>query len=64
MNAWTKTHPVFRLRELGPEFRTDFSGTLKDQMHRRFDAVAQEQIPGEIAAVLQKLSAKSDGGRD
>jgi hypothetical protein len=48
--------PVFRLRDqLGPEFQPDYGRTLADQMHRRYDAIADEQVPPDLTNLVRQL---------
>jgi hypothetical protein len=35
----------------------DFDVTLADQMHRRYDEVAEEQVPYGLANLVQKFNA-------
>ena len=51
-----RAHPAFRLRGLGPEFRPDYARTLTDEMHRRYDATAAEQMPDEMVELVRKFS--------
>ena len=50
-----RPHPVFRLRELGLEFRPHDGRALADQMHRHYEAVADEPMPQELAELAQEL---------
>jgi hypothetical protein len=56
-----KHNSASRIRELlGPEFRSDFPGTLADAMHRHFDQVAQERLPEELADLARRFTGDKD----
>lgn len=53
-----RLHPAFRLRELGPEFRPDYGRTLADQLHRRYDHIADERMPQELVELAEKIKGE------
>ena len=58
-----RKHPVFRISEvIGPDRRTWFIRSLTEELHRRFDSVATEQLPSSIAALVTRLEPRA--GRD
>jgi hypothetical protein len=54
-----RPHPVFRVRDLGPEFRSDYGPTLSDQLHWCFDPLARDQVPDHLSALVKKIGEKS-----
>jgi hypothetical protein len=57
-----RKHPVFRLGEvMGPQHQRSYERALEEELHRRFDAVADESLPQSIAALIVRLEPKEDG---
>jgi hypothetical protein len=53
----TRKDPIFRLGDvLGPHLRRSYERTLSEELHRRFDAVAGEDLPPTIVALIDLLA--------
>jgi hypothetical protein len=56
----SRKHPVFRLGDvMGPHHRQSYERTLSEELHRRFDAVAGENLPPTIIALIDLLAPGS-----
>ena len=57
-----RIRPAFRLRELmGPEFRAAYPRNLAEALHRAFDPVTDEPLPGALARLVDSLEPARSG---
>jgi hypothetical protein len=53
----SRKHPVFRLSDaMGPHHRRAYERALAEELHRRFDAVAEETLPQTIVELIDLMA--------